>query len=211
MVHTSLYYDSTYSTSLLDSSHYSTMALLHSTLLYLPWLYFTLLDSTLLLWLYLGLLHSTLLYHGSTTIYLTLHYSTMVLLHSTWTLLLCPLLDSTRLYTLLDSLPWLYFTLLRLYITLPWLYFTLLDSLHYSTMALLHSTRLYIHSTMALFYFTLLWLYIHSTKALSSVYIRLYITLPLLHVYLTQNYSTKLYLTLLVLYIKFYHGSTSLY
>ena len=48
------------------------MVLLHSTRLYitLPWLYLTLLDSTLL-------------YHGSTSLYWTLHYCTMALLHST--------------------------------------------------------------------------------------------------------------------------------
>ena len=62
------------------------MALLHSTRLFinLPWLYFTLLDSTLL-------------YHGSTPLYLTIHNTTLALLHS------------TRLYI---TLPWLYFILL---------------------------------------------------------------------------------------------------
>ena len=52
--------------------HFSTMALLHSTLLYisLPWLYFI-------------LQYSTFLYHGSTSFYITLHFSTMALLHST--------------------------------------------------------------------------------------------------------------------------------
>ena len=65
---------------------YITTARLHSTRLYirLPWLYFTLLDSTLL-------------YNGSTSIYYTLYYSTMALL------------QSPRLYI---TLPWLYFTLL---------------------------------------------------------------------------------------------------
>ena len=75
------------------------MAILHSITLYemdlhhstrhyitLPWLYFTLLDSTLL-------------HNESTSLYLTLHYSTMALLHST-----------------------------GLYIPLPWINFTLLDS-----------------------------------------------------------------------------------
>jgi len=74
------------------------MALLHSTRLYitLPWHYFILLDSTLL-------------YHGSTSLYWTLHYSTMAVLHS------------TRLYI---TLTWLYFTLHAL----PYLYLTVLDS-----------------------------------------------------------------------------------
>jgi len=61
------------------------MALLHSTSLYitLKWLYFTLLDSTLI-------------YHGSTSLSQTLHYSTIALPNSTW-----------------------------LYITLPYFYFSL--------------------------------------------------------------------------------------
>ena len=44
--------------------HFSTMALLHSTILYisLPWLYFI-------------LHYSTFLYHGSTSLYITLHIS----------------------------------------------------------------------------------------------------------------------------------------
>jgi len=63
------------------------MAVLHSTRLYisLPRLYFTRLDSTLF-------------YHGSTSLYLTLHYSTMAQLHS--------ILDSTLLYH-----AWIYVTL----------------------------------------------------------------------------------------------------
>ena len=113
---------------------YSTMALLHSTLLYIT-----------LLWLY---------YH------LTLHYSTMALLHTTslyitllW-LYFTPL-DSTLLYFTPSTwfyitLPWLYFTLQStwLYISLPWLYMTL----QYSTMALLDS----IYITLPWLYFSLL-------------------------------------------------------
>ena len=85
------------STSLYSTQHYSTMAVLHSicystmpiinsTQLYIinvPWFYFNLPDSTLF-------------YHGSTSLYLTLHYSITALLHSTW---------------LNITLPWLYFTL----------------------------------------------------------------------------------------------------
>ena len=133
------------STSFYLTVHNSTMTLLHSPCLHITlWFYFTPLYSTLLYigsilhstslhiilpWLYFILLDSTLLYHGSTSLYFTLHYSTMALLHSTW-----------------------------LYITLQWLCLTLLDStllyygstslhftLHYSTMALLPSIWLYIN------------------------------------------------------------------
>ena len=88
----------------------------------LPWIYLTLLDSTILYHGYyftvlhlhystMALLHSTWLYitqsyHGSTWPCLALHYPTMALLHSTW---LC--------------------------ITLPWLYFTLLHSTWLSSVA----------------------------------------------------------------------------
>ena len=90
------------------------------------------------LWIYFTVLNSTLLYYWSTSFCLTLHYFTMVLLHSTW----------------------FYVTLARLYFTLPWLYFTLLDStllyysstslyltLHHTLMALVPSTVLLIGST----------------------------------------------------------------
>ena len=128
----------------------------------LPWLYFTLLDSKLLYhgsislytWFYTILLFDcTSLYCGSSSLHLTLHYSTMVLLHS------------IRLYI---TRPWLYFTLLdstllyrcfdptSLY---TWIYITLLYSstslhltLHYSTIDVLHSTWLYI---------TLPWLFLN--------------------------------------------------
>ena len=136
----------------------STMALLHSS-----WLYIT------LTWLYLTLLKSTLVYHGSASLYFTLHYSTIALLHSTWLCIIQPwlyfmLLESTLLYhvptwlyltlhysttALLDS-TWLYITLTRLYFTLcnsTLIYHastSLCLSLHYSTMALLHSTWLHI-------------------------------------------------------------------
>ena len=131
------------------------MALLHSTFFYisLPWHYFTLhhptmalLYSSLLYWLYFTLLDSTLLYHGSTLLYITLpwlyhdstlpkdgstslyfslHYSTMALLDSTllyitlpWLYLTLP--DSTLLYVI--NLPLVHFTLR----CIQWLYFTLL-------------------------------------------------------------------------------------
>ena len=96
------------SISLYLTLHYSTMVLLHSRFLYhsctslylslyyytinlllsiqldstnLPLVYFTLLDS--IPWLFLTICDSVLLYHGSTSLYLTLHYCTMALLHST--------------------------------------------------------------------------------------------------------------------------------
>ena len=110
----------------------STMALLHSTFLYitLPWLYFTLLESTSL-------------YHRSTSLYLSLHYSTMALHLSSLLNISLPWLYFTQLF-----LPWLYMhystmVLLNstwLYSTLSWLYFCLLYStLIYITMALSHS------------------------------------------------------------------------
>ena len=75
------------------------MALLHSTLLYitLPWLYFIVLDSTLF-------------YHGSTSLYLTLHYPALVH-HSTslYITLLRLYLHSTLHYS----------TMSLLHITLP--------------------------------------------------------------------------------------------
>ena len=78
--------------------------------------------------------------------YLTLHNSTMVVLHSTRLYITLPWLK----FTLLDciNLPWIFCNLLVLYITLPWLYFTPLDS-----------TLLYNGSTS--FYITLPWLYIN--------------------------------------------------
>ena len=131
----------------------------------LQWL--TLLNST---WLYI-------LYHGSTPIYFTLHYSTMAplqstslyitlhyLLYSSLYLTLyystMDLLHSTSLYL---TLPWLYITLTWLYsrawlyIFLPWLYFTLLDS----TLLYHSSTSIYVtpnYFSMALLHST--WLYI---------------------------------------------------
>ena len=70
------------------------MALLHSTLLYisLPWVYFTLLYSTMALlhsyllyiilpWLYFTLLDSRLLYRGSTLLYIILPWLYLTLQH----------------------------------------------------------------------------------------------------------------------------------
>ena len=123
------------------------MALLHSTRLYKLYhgsillfhgLYFTLLDS----------IHNSSIY-GSPSPNLTLHNSTMALLHT------------SRLYI---TLPLLYFTLLystSLYHDSTQLYLTI----HNSTMTLLHSTKHYI--TLTLLYFTLLdstWLYNGSTS-----------------------------------------------
>jgi len=102
----------------------------------------------------MALLHSTILYygHGYTSLYFTLHFSTMALLH--FTLFYH---GSTSLYfTVYIILPWLYL----------WLIIILLDStllyhgsilyyltLHYSAMTLLLSILLY-HSSTSL-HFTL--------------------------------------------------------
>ena len=89
------------------------MAVLDSTRIYitLPWLYFTLLDSTLV-------------NHRSTSLYYTLHYYTM------------PPLHTNGLYVTLTCL---YFTVLDS--TLPYHGTTLLYyTLHSPTMAVLHFT-----------------------------------------------------------------------
>ena len=98
---------------------------------FLPWLYFSILDSTIL-------------YHGFTSLSLTLLPSTIPLFHST---------------SLHITAPWLYFILLHstwLYITLPWLYYTQFDSKLLFT--LFHSTGFY-HGSTSL-YLTLPLLYI---------------------------------------------------
>ena len=86
---TLLHHDSTLvyhgSTSLYLNLHHSTLLiliLLDSTLLYHALLNSTLLYNTLL-WHYFTLLDPALHYHGSTSLYLILHHSNMVLLHST--------------------------------------------------------------------------------------------------------------------------------
>ena len=115
-----------------------------------PWVYFTLLDSTLL-------------YNHSTSLYLTQRYHTLALYSS----LYFTLLNSTFLHngctSLYGTLPWLNLTLryqkiallqsTLAYITLLWLYLTLLYSTlfyHSSTsfyVSLLHSKLLYHGST----------------------------------------------------------------
>ena len=136
------------------------MALLHSTLLYitLPCLTFTLLYNVH--YSTMALLHSTF----------SLHYSTMALLHSTLPYI---------------TLPWLYFSLLYpilIYHGSTLLYFTL----HYPTTALLHST---LYSTLP---------YNGSTSLYLTLHYSVYITLPWL--FFTLHDSALLY-----------HGSTSLY
>ena len=69
------------STPVYLSLHYSTMALFDSTFT-LPWLYFTLLDSILLLH-GCSSVYFTIFYHGSTSLHLTPYYFTIVVLHST--------------------------------------------------------------------------------------------------------------------------------
>ena len=169
---------------LLDSSWlYSTMHLQHST-----WLYVT---------LYVILLESTSFYHCCTSLYLTLHDTTMALL------------DSTFLYF---TLPWLYFILF----TVPWLYNNLLDStslycrrtlLHstwqYFTMPLLHSTSLYI--TLPWLYFTQLDCSSYFPLLESTLFYHGSIYLILLGSVLICHSSTSPYLTLL------YYAFPSLY
>ena len=73
-----------------DGALLSTMVILFYTWLYntLPWLYFTLLNSTTFyhtsLSLYFTPHYCTMALLHSTSLYLTLHYSTMALLHSVW-------------------------------------------------------------------------------------------------------------------------------
>ena len=151
------------------------MALGHST-----WLYIT-----------LALLDSTLLYHGSTSLYFTLHYCIWWLYFT--------LLDSILLHV-----HWLYFTPHNsamalghsawLYITLLWLYFTLLDSTVLDFTLLYHGfTSLYLiqlYSIMALLFST--WLYITLPWLFTSLYLTLlYFTMALLYstclLYFTLN------------------------
>ena len=150
----------------------------------------------------MALVHSTSLY--------ILLLSTITLLHSTTTLprLYFTLLDSTAPYPSTS-----------LYIALPWHYLSLLDSLLYftiallystaSTIALLHSTWLYI--TLPCLYFTLLesTAFYHSSTSLNW----LYITLPWPYFTVldsTSLYIQRLYFTLLTLCYATLH-STWLY
>ena len=118
---------------------------------------------------------------------LTLHYSTMALLDSSWLNLLYSTIavhHSTSLY-LLDS---------------SWL------NLLYSTIALHHSTSLYLallHSTLQCRFFTLL----HSTMALLPSTC-LYITLPWLYFTLLYNAASSFYFPLST---SLYNGCTALY
>ena len=162
--------------------NYSTLALLRPTLTYITLLYFsfTPLDST-------AFYHSTLLdsplpCNGSTSLYMTLHYSTMALLYSTLHYLPCHCSTShyvTQHYSnmaILNSTTLLYNSSTSLYLSLP-----------YSIIALLHSTLLYI--TLPGLYFTLIFsilLYHASTSLYFTAY---YSTMVLLH-------STLLYITL---------------
>ena len=163
-----------WSTSLYLTLLYSTLALLHSTWLYvtLPWLYFTLLDCTLL-------------YHCSTSLYLHLLYSTMV-----------PL-DSTLVFQGYTHCSWLYFNLQWFHVTLldsklhyigsASLYFIPHDSIMvYFTLPYMAQA---LHSTW--FYVSLLWLYF---TQLDFTLLWLYFTT--LDSTLLYHCSTSLYLTL---------------
>ena len=148
----------------------------------------------------MALLHSKRLYHGNTSLYFTLHYSTMALLDSTW-----------------------------LYMTLTWFYFTLLVS-NYSTMDLLHST--WLHITLQCLYFIVLdsSLLYHSYFTLldstlhypcSNKFIKHDSTMSFLHSTLFYIFLQWLYFTLYfilhdstmhLLHSTFlYHGSISLF
>ena len=134
------------------------MVLLHSTWLYitLPWLYFTLYLTPH--YPTIGILDYPRLNVTIPWLYLTLHYSTIALY---FTLLKSTLMyhGSTSLYSYHSS-TWLYKFLLWLYLTLhnsTLIYhgFTSLHfTLHYSSMAHLHSTLLYI--SLQWIYFALL-------------------------------------------------------
>ena len=186
---------------------YLTLSILHSTMAFRD----PILDSTTRYygstWLYLTLpqhcvtlLESTTLYHGSTWLYSTLFDPTslyctlpwvyLALLHSTWLYLSIlystialrdPILDSTMCYHGSTAPYNGSIDLTWLYTTLPWLHFNLLGSTplyHSSTwpyLTLLHSTRALtlLDSIMALL--NSAWLYIiHFTTAL---YLTLYLTL----------------------------------
>ena len=118
------------------------------------------------------------------------------------TTLYLPLLDSTLVYHASTSpclnLHYSTVALLHstsLYNTLPWLYLTLLDSIHYSTMTLLHSAWLYI--SLSWHYFTWLdstLLYHCSTSLYLTIH---YSTMAILH-------SPWLYITLPWLYFTLY-------
>ena len=129
--------------------------------IFLPWLHFTMLYSVSLL-------------HDSTSLYLIIHYSTMVLIHFTSFYCLQYYHGSSSLYTWLywSTIPLLHFIAFHngsssLHLNLTYFNKILLHStwnLHYSTMSLLHSTSLYcfipwLYFTIlgsAFLYFTLL-------------------------------------------------------
>ena len=163
--YTSLYLTLPWLNYTLPHSTLLNLSILHSYIT-LPWLYLSLLDSTFST---MNLLHSTwlsLIHHGSTSLYVTLHYR--CLLHSIWLdtspylTLDISTITSTWLYI---DLPRLYFTVLNstsLYHSFTSLYITLLNTtmpllysiLYHSTMAPLHSTWFYI--ILPWFYLTLL-------------------------------------------------------
>ena len=147
-----------------------TMAVLHPSSLYFtsPWIYFTLLESTLFYYdsisVYYTPLHSTndstslrltlatSFCHGSTSLSFNLPHFTTALAHSNW------------LYFYYGSTS-LYHCSIYFYFTLPWLYFILLDSttLYYGstwlyTLALLFSLNV-LPFIKPLLDFTLAWLY----------------------------------------------------
>ena len=158
----------------------------------------------------MALLHFTwfyAFYNGTTSLYMTLHYSTIDLLQFAWLDFLLhwiyfTLLDSIILYnTLLDSII-LYHGSTSLYLdllpsTMAILHSTnslLLSSLHYCTMALLHFTQRY--CLLQLVHFTL-----HDSAL--ATFPSLYFTL--VDSTLLNHGWTSLYMT-----VRNYHGSASL-
>ena len=142
-----------------------------------------------------------LLYHCYTSFYLSVHYSTTALLHSTSLYTAFYHHGSTSLYLMYITLPWtllhsacLYCFPPQLYFTVrnpsllyhPWLYFTLLDS-----------TLLY-HASSSPLYCLLWWL--------RSLYLTV---LPLPWLYFTWLYCNWIYITLPRLYFTLLNSTAS--
>ena len=162
---TLFYHDSTVPGSTILFHGFTSLYYSTGLYIFLQWVCFTLLDSTAF-------------YHGSTSLYLTLQYSFMDLLHP------------TRLYIIPQ---WLYFTLdsALLYLVSTSLYLTPLQS----TIALLHSTWLYVlQSTIALLHVTGLHAHYCAIALLYSTWLNItlwsYFIVLKLHVYMENLVNT---------------------
>ena len=176
------------------------MALLESTLLYFnpsTSLYLTLVYSTLAP--LVSTLDSTLLYHGSTTLYLTINHSTMAYF-TTWLYFTPPYFYFTLLDSILIHHGSTSVYILTLYHASHSLYFTL----YHCTIPLLHKLEFasVYHGSTSL-YFTL-----HDSPMSLLHCTPVYFTLPWL--YLSLLYQLRLYFILLDSTLLF-HGSSSLY